>query len=123
MNETDLISKGFRQQPDGSWAKPNRSLGAVEGSIGECDPGKTLDGGIPIQEGSAGSVEVRVSVVLIGLRRRVLLDGDNFVAGCKPLRDAIAESLRVDDGDARIDWSYHQLKTTGPEGTIVLISV
>ena len=49
------------------------------------------------------------------------LDGDNFVGGCKQLRDAIAELLRR-QGDAErdgLEWEYRQEK--GEKMTIVTI--
>ena len=62
----------------------------------------------------------RLVVSLIGLRRRTL-DDDNFNGACKHLRDAIAASLGIDDGDPRIRWQYQQLQTTGREGVLVHI--
>ena len=68
------------------------------------------------QAGSAG----RVVVCLVGHRRR-LLDDDNFVGACKHLRDAIAASLGLDDGDPRLRWEYGQHETRGAEGVAVTI--
>lgn len=62
-----------------------------------------------------------VVVTIIACRRRVL-DSDNHVAGCKPLRDIISRSLATDDGSECISFEYGQLHTTGPEGTIVRIA-
>lgn len=64
----------------------------------------------------------RLVVSLIGLRRRPL-DDDNFNGACKHLRDAIAASLGIDDGDKRICWQYQQLQTRGSEGVLVRIEV
>jgi len=64
----------------------------------------------------------RLVVSLIGLRRRTL-DDDNFNGACKHLRDAIAASLGLDDGDKRITWQYQQLQTRGREGVLVHIEV
>ena len=69
------------------------------------------------QKGGAG----RVVVSLVGLRRREL-DDDNFVGACKHLRDAIAASLGMDDGDPRLRWEYSQQETRGAEGVAVVIS-
>lgn len=60
-------------------------------------------------------------VVIILLRcgwRRV--DDDNLAGGFKPLRDAIARSLDIDDDDPRVLWEYAQIKTSGPKGTFVM---
>ena len=64
----------------------------------------------------------RLVVSLIGLRRRTL-DDDNFNGACKHLRDAIAASLGIDDGDKRICWQYQQLQTRGREGVMVRIEI
>ena len=64
----------------------------------------------------------RVVISIIGLRRRAL-DDDNFNGGCKALRDCIAASLGIDDGDKRLLWQYSQLQTRGREGVLVRIEV
>lgn len=61
-------------------------------------------------------------ISLIGLRR-IPLDDDNFNGGCKALRDAIAASLGVDDGDKRLVWQYGQLQSRGHEGYLVRIEI
>lgn len=38
------------------------------------------------------------------------MDDDNLVASLKPLRDAVAASLGVDDGDPRVEWACRQVK-------------
>lgn len=40
------------------------------------------------------------------------IDDDNNVAGCKAVRDAVAELLEADDGDSRITWIYRQERGT-----------
>jgi hypothetical protein len=49
------------------------------------------------------------------------MDSDNLIAGLKPLRDAVALHLGLDDADRYIDWAYAQVTTTGPVGVVVLI--
>lgn len=49
------------------------------------------------------------------------LDDDNLAGGFKPLRDAIAIELGIDDRDGRVRWEYGQIETRGPTGTIVKI--
>lgn len=71
-----------------------------------------------IKKGGAG----RVVVSLVGFRRRAL-DDDNFVGACKHLRDAIAASLGLDDGDPRLRWEYSQHETRGAEGVMVKIQM
>jgi hypothetical protein len=68
-----------------------------------------------------GPIEVVAVVTIIRLGYKEF-DDDNLSAGCKPLRDAIAATLGVDDGDKRIWWRYAQaLITDGRTGTIVKI--
>lgn len=66
------------------------------------------------------SVGVSVEIIRLG---RNTLDSDNLVSGGKPLRDAIARSLGIDDGDERIRWHYGQCTTDGDTGTIVRITL
>jgi hypothetical protein len=68
----------------------------------------------------SGQGSVVVVVTLIACRHR-LIDDDNSIAGCKPIRDSIARSLGVDDADRRIRWGYGQTRTDGIEGVIVRI--
>lgn len=68
----------------------------------------------------SGKGRLAVIVKIVTCRHRVL-DSDNHVSGCKPMRDAIARSLAIDDGSERIQFEYSQLHTTGPERTIVVI--
>ena len=55
---------------------------------------------------SAG--ELVVTLTRLAPRR---LDSDNAVGSFKALRDGIADTLGVDDGDARITWNYGQEKS------------
>lgn len=68
-----------------------------------------------------GKTGVGVCVSLTAIRRR-LLDDDNNVGSFKPLRDAIAETLGIDDGSDRITWRYFQQQTSGHECVAVLIT-
>jgi hypothetical protein len=38
------------------------------------------------------------------------LDSDNLASGFKAVRDEIAQILKLDDGDPRIDWVYAQAR-------------
>lgn len=64
----------------------------------------------------------RLVVSLIALRRRPL-DPDNNAASFKALQDAIAASLGLDDGDARLVWQYQQMHTFGREGVLVRLEI
>lgn len=60
-------------------------------------------------------------VTIVSFRRKPV-DDDNLITGAKPLRDAIATSLGIDDADRRFLWEYGQVITRGAEGTLVNIS-
>lgn len=79
---------------------------------------RALDKGVQKRQKGKGSVEVVVSLVAC---RRNELDDDNNVASLKPLRDAIAETLGLDDGDRRIRFECGQTETRGRQGVIVKI--
>lgn len=64
----------------------------------------------------------RVRVTLVAFRSRQL-DSDNLIGGLKPLRDAIACYLGIDDADKFIDWEYGQVSTQGETGVTVKIEV
>lgn len=75
-----------------------------------------------LKESKQSTNRVAISIVFVVLLRRVM-DSDNLIGSLKPCRDAVCESLGIDDGDERITFEYHQVKTTGSEGVIVKISV
>ena len=68
-----------------------------------------------------GKKGVECVVTLCCHRKRLLDSHDNLRSSIKPLVDAIAKSLLMDDADPRIAWQYHQLKTEGREGVVVTI--
>ena len=72
----------------------------------------------PQREKRKGRVAVVVSLITCCQRAA---DDDNDAHSKKPIRDAIAESLGLDDGDSRIHWEHGQCETRGPEGVIVKI--
>ena len=58
------------------------------------------------------------------VRKRKLMDEhDNLKASLKPLVDAIAASLRLEDKDPRLRWQYAQVKTTGTLGVTVTLEL
>ena len=79
---------------------------------------KALDGNRPKHKRRKGRQPICVTLVA---SRRTILDDDNNVGALKPLRDAIARSLMLDDGDARIRWEYGQCESKGTEGVMVRI--
>lgn len=59
-------------------------------------------------------------IALVNFRHRIL-DGDNYIIGQKPLRDAISRWIGIDDADKFIEWTYSQHQTSGHQGTVVII--
>lgn len=108
--------------PDASPAtlQRNSGLGELENSQRKPDPAQALDGSPQVFKKRKRTVASRLTVHIITFRQR-LLDSDNFEAGAKPLRDAIAKSLGVDDSDKFVNWNYHQI-IAKPYGTLVLLS-
>lgn len=100
--------------------KPGGSLGAVEANRPECSTIRSLDKGVQESAGSKASMGLRIT--LIALRHRLLDAHDAVEYSFKPLTDAIATTVGLDDADARLHWEYAQIKTTGTEGTLVVIT-
>lgn len=119
MNHADLTAKGFTQQPDGTWSKRS-AVRAVETSISKPTATPTLANGPKKYRQRKGRVAVVVTLIATIGRE---LDSDNLQGACKPLRDAIAESLGLDDGDGRIRWEYGQCETRGQQGVIVKVAL
>lgn len=70
------------------------------------------------------SVKERPVVVLISLRKRLITDAtESLPVGFKYHRDAIADELGLDDSDKNITWEYGQVRTSGPEGVLAVISI
>ncbi len=95
------------------------SVAPVENRKRERDTLSTLD---PISNGQHyRKARVGYCVTIVSFRHKEL-DDDNLSTGIKPLRDAIATSLGIDDRDPRFTWEYRQVITRGAEGTLVEIS-
>lgn len=96
------------------------AVGAVEAASAKQPVAQALDGGKQIQPERA--VGIRVIISLVAFRRQ-LLDRDAIAFASKPLTDAIAESLGIDDDDPRIEWEYSQVRTYGEQGVIVKFEI
>lgn len=70
------------------------------------------------QELARGAESLGLVVSLVAHRRR-LLDPDAVAYSMKPLTDAVAAWLGVDDADSRVTWEWGQVRTDGPEGVVV----
>jgi hypothetical protein len=96
----------------------SRRVGAVEAGVPKPAATQALDSPRPQRKAGKGSVE---AVVTITVCTRKLYDSDGYVSACKPLRDAIAKSLGIDDGDPRIRFEYASTASRGTEGCVVKI--
>jgi len=124
------IPKGYVLQPDGSYSHPSRvGVGRVEPSK-RTEPAGSLVKAPRASKGRAGRLgklwrgpgpDPVVVVTMLSCRRR-LLDDDNLAAGFKPLRDAIAQTLGIDDSDPRVRWEPRQIESKREE-TIVRIAM
>ena len=115
MTHEELKAKGFVLQADGSYRKL-RDERALADPKPEHREVPALARRPPKRKGRAEGIRLRV--LIISIRQR-LLDDDNLCAGAKPLRDAIAARLGVDDADKRIKWEYQQLEWTGQPATLI----
>lgn len=97
----------------------NRSMGAVPDTERQRDNRQAMGDGVSNEKGREKRLVYRVHIISVRSR---LLDGDNLTTGAKFLRDAIAESLGLDDAEgAGIEFEYSQCLTRGEQGTIVKI--
>jgi len=83
-------------------------------------PATTRDVLKPVKLNKRGTPIVAVSIVTF---RKIVLDDDNNVGACKALRDAIADSLGINDKDSRVRWEYGQVETRARTGTLVRITL
>lgn len=97
---------------------PANSVGTVGGNQLQPDSRPALVKASRTRKSRKGKLAFRVTIIALGAE---LLDDDNCAAGSKPLRDAIAASLGVDDGDGRIRFEYGSAYTAGRPGCIVHI--
>jgi hypothetical protein len=120
--------KGFPENVSKSVKLRNPHLypvGPLRSAYGQQNDPPTLERKPSREKPSRDRVEKgSKSVLRIGfiMCRRTLQDGDNAIAGCKFLRDAVCHTLGVDDGDLRIEFYYHQI-VSKDRGMIVKITV
>lgn len=95
------------------------ALGAVDTPKPKQNPGTALVKEPRRHPSRTHRLACVVTLIRVG---KGTLDGDNLQAAFKPLRDAIANTLELDDGDSRIEWQYRQIGAGEAEtGTIVKI--
>lgn len=85
-------------------------------------PARALEPKAPTQRRSRarpqGRGEICIRLVACLVRR---MDDDNLAHAIKPLRDAIAIELGIDDGDSRLRWEYGQIETRGRTGCVLSV--
>jgi hypothetical protein len=92
----------------------------VETKKPKSTPAPPLASGSQEHKGSTGGME---GVITFTAHLRRVLDDDNLAGSIKPLRDAIARSLGIDDGDKSVRWEYGQIETRGTEGVLVKLEL
>jgi len=105
----DHASESFKRR------NPNLFPAGICAAVQQPTPAPSLDRGHEGQQSGPQGVAVCITVY-----RPRLIDDDNFIGGCKYLRDAIAQSLGLDD--AKIEWEYHQVKSQ-IKGTSVIVEI
>lgn len=98
---------------------PHLFVGGLANPVRKQHSIQTLDGRQTIQPRLKTGVAVIVTIVSF---RSKEIDDDNLTSGAKCLRDCIARSLALDDGDKRIKWEYDQVITKGKPGTQVSLT-
>lgn len=93
-------------------------VGSVEAGQSKPAPLRPLDIAKPQREKRKGRVGIIITLISCIGRE---FDDDGNVAALKPLRDAIADSLGIDDGDKRLRWEYGQAESRGQLGVVVKI--
>lgn len=123
MNEQNFKANGFIRAANGEWYKPKRiGVGGLVADKPKQNQRRTLEPESKAPQGGGRGVGrisrplIRITLIRFGGKA---MDSDNFIGGCKPIRDAIAASLGLDDADSWIDWEYSQVRTRGRRGTIV----
>jgi hypothetical protein len=94
-------------------------MGTVGYPIVQPDVSRPLDRKRRARQNGAVELVAIVTIIRVGYKE---CDDDSLIPGAKALRDSIAASLGVDDGDKRIRWRYSQARVDdGRTGTIVKI--
>jgi hypothetical protein len=76
-----------------------------------------------IWEKEGESLKINVKIIRIySTQREQIYDEDNFIGGCKHLRDGITDGLGfTNDNDPALSWEYEQIKTKEPLSRIEII--
>ena len=123
----DLKRWGFVEQPDGTWKKPNPSVGqlatgkhAKQAGALEQDPPEKCRRKTGRKAGNRKRQSAQITVTMVAHLPR-FFDDDNLANALKPVRDEVADWLGIDDGDGRVRWECGQVETRGNVGVCVKV--
>lgn len=135
------VPANWIEGPAGVWNHPSRVRGGLGAGQSEPNQGRSLVEGAPApKKGNAclagsddawnssgrsgGQSSKAILIVTFLVRKRKLMDEhDNLRASLKPLADAIAASVNLEDKDSRLTWQYEQVKTSGVPGVTVTLEL
>lgn len=140
MNRPPGIPAHYVETTPGTFCHPSRVLRQVDASQPEQHQGGTLGHAPPASKAGGPGVARRkrrnpdpgggsprdatpVLTIHLVVHRKPgkLFDGhDNLRSALKPLVDAIAASLGIEDKDPRVVWEYSQAEHRGPDGVVVI---
>ena len=112
-----------RLNPDLFSAGHTPRLGAV-GAAEHREPARTLEREAPARRRCKAVVDKggrTATTITMTAHLHRDMDDDNLANALKPLRDAIADWLGVDDGDKSLRWECGQVRTFSDEGVSVRI--
>jgi len=96
-------------------------LGAVDPAQPQRGPGPALVERTRISPSRTRRLACIVTLIRFGGHS---LDSDNLATSFKPLQDAVASTLEIDDADHVVEWQYRQAPAgKGETGTIVKIEL
>lgn len=116
MLKLNELSPDLRKRIQAQIESEDNALGRVETNRAKLPPVGTLERSRKKQQGGSPCMVVSLTTF-----RRRLLDPDAVAYACKPLTDAIAQNIGVDDADSRVYWQHFQQQTRGAEGVLVMI--
>ena len=106
-SESEIASKGYQINPDGSYSKPHQANNArLPHAVTKHSPKQTLE---PLRKGK----ETRSKVTRIRITRYSTrpLDCDNFAGGCKPIIDQLRYAkLITNDSPEDVEIQFSQVK-------------
>lgn len=126
MQAHDIRAAGFIEVEPGVYAKA--PMGAVGPKKHGKQPGALGRQAQAKQGGKGGrpkrNIRDRAAVYTVTMTAHLntRMDGDNLANALKPVQDALADWLGVDDADGRIRWECGQVETRGTTGVCVAIS-